>query len=259
MEYDFNDTIRTLLQRRTVRNFTREPISEQTRDLLERAAQQAPTSEYRHSWSAIRVTDRAVAERMAQIGGQSYIAEAALLYIFVVDVHRNTQIVLENGVPERDLTLKYPYSFFQGYQDAMLALSAMQIAAESLGLGVVTLGSVLNDVDATIEALKLPQFVYPVLGLGIGHVEKAPEVKPRMPQAAQFFDNRYPESVDWKALLKEFDEQTGKYVDLRHPDRTIPPFFNSITRHCTDRPTAEKRMIGPAERQGFVMQDFLDL
>ena len=254
-----NDTIKTLMQRRTIRNFTKEAIDETTRNWLEQAAQQAPTSEYRHSWSAIRVTDPAVAGRLAEIGGEHYIAEAALLYVFVVDVHRNTQIVLENGVPEQNLTFKYPYSFFQGYQDAMLALSAMQIAAESLGLGVVTLGSVLNDVDATIAALELPQFVYPVLGLGIGHVEKAPQVKPSMPQAAQFFDNRYPESVNWKELLKEFDEETGKYVDLRHPDRTIPPFFNSITRHCTDRPTAEKRMIGPAQRQGFVMQDFLDL
>lgn len=191
-----NDTIKTLMQRRTIRNFTKEAIDETTRNWLEQAAQQAPTSEYRHSWSAIRVTDPG---GCGPSGGDRrptlHCRRRHWLYVFVVDVHRNTQIVLENGVPEQNLTFKYPYSFFQGYQDAMLALSAMQVAAESLGLGVVTLGSVLNDVDATIAALELPKFVYPVLGLGIGHVEKAPQVKPRMPQAAQFFDNRYPESV----------------------------------------------------------------
>lgn len=253
-----NKTIQSMLERRTVRHFTDEPVDEETRELLERVAQHAPTSEYRHSWSAIRIKDPAVAKRLAEIGGQQYIAETALLYVFVVDIHRNRQIVLANGVAEKDLTLQYPYSFFQGYQDAMLALATMQAAAESLGLGAVTLGSVLNDVDATIAALKLPSYVYPVLALGIGHVERAPQVKPRMPREAQFFDDCYPESVDWKALLQEFDKETATYVDLRHPDRPIPPFINSITRHCTDRATAEKKMIGPAERQGFRMRDGAD-
>lgn len=40
-----NDTIKTLMQRRTIRNFTKEAIDETTRNWLEQAAQQAPTSE----------------------------------------------------------------------------------------------------------------------------------------------------------------------------------------------------------------------
>ena len=248
-----NAVIGQLISRRTIRHFTDEPIDETTRMWLERAAQQAPTSEYRNAWSAVRVTDRALAEKLAQIGGQPYIADAALLYLFVADQNRNEKIALGMGDDPEKIGLNSPYALLQGVTDAALAVSAMMTAADSLGLGCVALGSVLNNVPELIRLLRLPERVYPVLGLGIGHIAKSPSVKPRMPRKAQFFENTYPEKkpADWLSELADFDRESGTYTDLRHPDETIPPYFDSIKRHAVDDKAAKKLISEPAREQGY--------
>ena len=68
-----NPTVDTLLTRRTIRAFEDTPISEDERETLERAAQQAATSQYFNAWSAIRISDKVVAQRLAEIGNQPYI------------------------------------------------------------------------------------------------------------------------------------------------------------------------------------------
>ncbi|MCT6901048.1 MAG: nitroreductase family protein [Bifidobacterium sp.] len=84
-----NPTIRTLLERRSIRGFTDEPVDDQTVALLEQAAQHAATSRYFHEWSAIRVTDHDEALAIADMAHQRYVAEAPLLYIFLADQRRN--------------------------------------------------------------------------------------------------------------------------------------------------------------------------
>lgn len=247
-----NPVIEQLLGRRTIRHFTTEQVKETDREWLERAAQQAPTSEYGNAWSAVRITDKKLAKALAELGGQTYIAEAPLLYIFTADQNRNEQIALGMGDAPADIALNSPYALLQGVTDAVLAVSAMMTAADSLGLGCVALGSLLN-VPELIRLLHLPERTYPVLGLAIGHIEKTPAVKPRMPRPAQFFENSYPKRTpsEWMELLKEFDAESGTYVDLRHPEAPIPNYFDSIRRRAVDQKPAEKQLVEPARAQGF--------
>ena len=46
----------------------------------------------------------------------------------------------------------------------MIAAQNMVVAAESLGMGTVYLGSILNDNAKLSELLKLPKYVYPAVG-----------------------------------------------------------------------------------------------
>ena len=164
-----NSTIETLLNRRSIRKFVAEPFDDDTVATLETVAQHAASSQYLNDWSAVRVKDPALKKRMSEIGRQPYIAEAPLLYVFVADEHRNAIIAESKGVPTDSDTygLAGSYRFSQAQNDAVLALHAMETAAYSLGLGCVILGSLLNDVPGLIEALHLPQYTYPVLGLAI--------------------------------------------------------------------------------------------
>ena len=43
------------------------------------------------------------------------------------------------------------------------------VAAESLGIGTVYLGSILNDIEKLCELLKLPKYTFPVVGLALGY------------------------------------------------------------------------------------------
>ena len=51
-------------------------------------------------------------------------------------------------------------------------------AAESVVLGTVYLGSILNDSEKICELLKLPELTFPVIGLGIGYPNQNPQLKP---------------------------------------------------------------------------------
>lgn len=227
-----NATVDTLLERRSIRKFKPKPLPDDVVETLETVAQHAASSQFLNDWSAIRVTEPATKKRLAEIGGQPYIATAPLLYVFVLDEHRN-----------------------QAQNDAVLALHAMETAAYSLGLGCVILGSLLNDVPALIDLLNLPEYTYPVLGIAIGKPDQEPAVKPRMPRSMQFFENEYPSS-DEKLLsgLDSFDVEVHKYYDLRDTERPVDAFSDQIAANAIDEGVNAKAVAVQAKRQGFRLE-----
>lgn len=99
-----NATIETLLNRRSIRKFKDEPIDDDATATLETVAQHAASSQFLNDWSAIRVSDPAIKARLAEIGNQPYIATAPLLYVFVIDEHRNARIAPNARALTRPLT-----------------------------------------------------------------------------------------------------------------------------------------------------------
>lgn len=73
-----NATVDTLLERRSIRKFKPKPLSDDIVETLETVAQHAASSQFLNDWSAIRITDPAAKKRLAEIGGQPYIATAPL-------------------------------------------------------------------------------------------------------------------------------------------------------------------------------------
>lgn len=45
-----------------------------------------------------RIIDKILADRITKIGNQPYTVEAPLLYIYVIDNHRNLRIAKEHGI-----------------------------------------------------------------------------------------------------------------------------------------------------------------
>ena len=252
-----NTTIDILLNRRSIRAFKDEPIDADTMETLETVAQHAASSQYLNDWSAIRINDQALKDRMAQIGGQPYIATAPLLYLFMADEHRNATIAKAKGVPTdpEHYGLASSYRFTQAQNDAVLALHAMETAACSLGLGCVILGSLLNDVDGLVETLHLPQYTYPVLGLAIGKPDQEPALKPRMPRSMQFFDNVYPTEeateADIRSEIADFDTTVHQYYDLRQADRPVDAFSDQIARLAAQQMDEAHQVLPHAYAQGF--------
>lgn len=111
-----NATVDTLLERRSIRKFKPKPLSDDIVETLETVAQHAASSQFLNDWSAIRITDLAAKKRLAEIGGQPYIATAPLLYVFVLDEHRNAAIAASKGVETASdgFTLKWQLSLHSG-------------------------------------------------------------------------------------------------------------------------------------------------
>ena len=217
-----NATIEALLGRRSIRKFKDEAIDDDTRATLETVAQHAASSQFLNDWSAIRITDPAIKAKLAEFGHQPYIATAPLLYVFVIDEHRNARIAERKGIdPASDeFHLKYSYRFTQAQNDAVLALHAMETAAYSLGLGCVLLGSLLNNIPGLIDVLNLPEYTYPADADGV---------------------------LD---QLPAFDEEVHRYYDLRQADRPVDAFSDQVAT-ISRQDVSHQTLLDKAAAQGF--------
>ena len=117
--------------------------------------------------------------------------------------------------------------FFQALQDTMLAVQNVINAAESMGLGIVPLGTVNDDPKAMLKVLDLPELTYPALGLQVGVPDQEPQLKPRLPLEFTTFENEYPRDFE-VSELKDYDEIVQTYYDLRDANRRIDSFTNQI-------------------------------
>lgn len=249
-----NETVDTLLNRRSIRTFLNEPIDEDIVATLETVAQHAASSQFLNDWSAIRVEDENLKQALAEIGTQSYIATAPLLYVFVVDQHRNAAIARAQGMnfTDDEFMLSTFYRFSQAQNDAVLALHAMETAAESFGLGTVILGSILNDIERLTDVLRLPKYTYPVLGLAIGKPNQAPTLKPRMSRDMQIFKNYYPKSdADLLSNIADFDERVHQYYDLRNANKPVAAFSEQVCARVVDEHAKELSVDVHLKKQGF--------
>lgn len=103
--------------------------------------------------------------------------------------------------------------------------------AESLGLGIVFLGSILNARHYLDSKLKLPKRVIPLFGLAIGIPAEEPETKPRLPLDAVYFENEYQQDQTMYChLLNEYDMQMKCYYQTRSSNPREDTWSESMMR-----------------------------
>lgn len=224
-----SSTIATQLAHRTIRAYTGEPVDEDTVTTLLDVARHAATSSFQQQVTIIRVTDPAVREQIHEASGQPYVGgDRGALFVVVVDLHRNAVLRERAGA---DLEpLERTALFLQGVEDAVIAAQNMVVAAESLGLGTVYLGSIVGDVRRVITALHLPTRTYPLLGLLVGHPAQEPQYKPRLPGEITTGVNSYPALEERGEILEDYDATVEQYDDLRDTGRRVDSFSTQIVR-----------------------------
>lgn len=165
-------TIDLLCAHRSIRAFTKQPISEEQRGAILRAAQSASSSSFLQCSSVIRVTDPLLRQKLvACSGGQAYVAQAAEFWVFCADFHRNQEVY-----PQAQLG--YAEQLLLGSIDTAIMAQNALVAAESLGLGGVYIGGLRNHIADVTTILALPEQVIPLFGLCLGYAAQNPERKP---------------------------------------------------------------------------------
>lgn len=201
-----SETIETLLNRVSVRQFSDRPVSEEVVEAVLRAAFRAPTSSNIQSYSVVVVRDPAVREKLYPItGNQKHILTAPVFLAFCADLTRIEAACRMNGhgIDDNNLEVGLVSSI-----DAALVGQSAYLAADSLGLKGVMIGAVRNDATATAEALGLPHRVYCVFGMCLGYADTVPAQKPRMDYSSMVHYERYGQLRDNRdegQILKDYD------------------------------------------------------
>jgi nitroreductase len=188
----WNEMIAGLLDHRSVRAYRPDALPAGTLETLVAAAPSAATSSNLQTWSAVMVEDRAVRAELAKLAnGQAHIVQCPLFLVFVADLARNRRIGDRGGASLGGLD--YLETYLVAAIDAALAAQNAVVAAESLGLSTVYIGALRNDPARVADLLGLPPGTMGVFGLCVGHAAEgaAGEVKPRLPQQAVLFRDRY--------------------------------------------------------------------
>lgn len=162
-----NEMLQSLVDRKSVRAFTDEPISEEAVQQILTAAVNAPTAGNQQLYTILRITDSAIAERLADsCDHQPFIAKGKLVLVFCADCLKWYNAFLAGGCQPRkpgagDLLL--------AVDDTLIAAQNAVTAAESLGIGSCYIGDIMENKEIQQEILGLPRYVFPAALLVFGY------------------------------------------------------------------------------------------
>lgn len=196
-------TLPTIYRHRSIRKFTDEALTEEQCEAIWEAGRAASSSSFMQSTHIIRVTDKDKRAALCEVAAnQKYVRTAAEFWVFCVDYTRHRL-----AFPEAQLD--WTEAMIIGSVDAGIMAQNCLLAAESLGLGGVYIGSLRNDTARAAEILELPSLTFPLFGLCLGHPAQDPMYRPRLPLDTLVSENRY-RPLD-PAKLVAYDEQLAQY------------------------------------------------
>ncbi len=147
------DIMEAILSRRSVREYTSEPVGEAEIDQLLRAAMNAPSAGKERPWHFVVIRSRATLEEIARFHPYAQMLHAAPAGVLVC----------------ADTTLERQPGFW--VQDCAAAAQNIMLAAVAQGLGAVWVGMhpVADRVQSMRELLNLPEPVIPLALVAVGH------------------------------------------------------------------------------------------
>ena len=171
-----NEIIQSLFDRKSVRVFTDRPVTAEEKDLILRAAVQAPTAGNQQLYTIIDVTDQAVKNTLVKTcDNQPFIADAKLVLIFCADCRKWYDAFRFAGCEPRDPGVG---DLALAISDATIAAQNAGVAAESLGIGSCYIGDIMENCEAHRELLHLPKYVFPCCMLVLGFPTEQQKYRP---------------------------------------------------------------------------------
>ncbi|MBM3598163.1 MAG: NADPH-dependent oxidoreductase [Alphaproteobacteria bacterium] len=181
-----------VLARRTHRRYTDMPVSEQQIDLLLAVALSASAKSDFQQVSVIKLKDAARRQRIAQhFPAMPWIGSSPAFLVFCGDARRLERVGAMRGHAIVNGTLE---GFFNAAVDAALVMQTFILAAEGVGLGCCPISVLRNQMPTVAEVLRLPDGVFPVAGLCLGHPAAEGFVSMRLPPAITVHTDVYDDS-----------------------------------------------------------------
>lgn len=206
----------SLLDRKSIRRYEREAISDEDMNFIFEAIRNTPTSYNGQQFSVIDISDQALKQQLYELTNQKQLKTCNRLLIFLSDYNKISQLAKTKNLEMPGITDTMD-GVIIGVIDASLAMMSAVVAAESLGLGSNCVGY-LRTVDPAkvAELLKLPKGVFVVCGLAIGIPRENPDLKPKQPVDVMVYRNCYEHDTEKMVRrLAEYDAEVTEYNKTR--------------------------------------------
>lgn len=238
-----------MMERRSIRRYEREPVTQEQMDFIFEAIRNTPTSYNGQQFSVIDIDDRELKLKLYELTGQKQIKTCSRFLAFCADFHK---ITLMSGV--KDVAMP-PFTstadgLIVGTVDAALAMMSAVTAAGALGLGTCCIGYARTAAPAEISSLlRLPQGVYLVCGLAIGVPREMPDLKPKQPREAMVHNNKYSDDLPLVNALEKYDAEVTAYNAVRAGSKTTNDWATHIISYYVE--AMNYNMIDALRAQGF--------
>jgi len=181
-----NETIESLLGRKSVRAYEDTVIPEEVKELIIKSAMRAPTAGNQMLYSIVEVADRSSKEILVKTcDDQPFIANAPLVLLFLADYQRWYDYFVAAGVPElcrekgEEMRKPEEGDLFLACCDALIAAHASVVAAESMGIGTCYIGDIMENYEKHKELFELPQYVFPIAMVCFGYPTEQQKERPQ--------------------------------------------------------------------------------
>ncbi len=199
-----NETIEILYERASCRAFSKKNISKRTADTILEAGTRAATGGNLQPYSIIRTRSAETMKKIAELCGQKFLADAPMHLLFCIDWRRNKRWAsLETAPFSANNSFRH---FWISFQDTIICAQNICTAADSLGLGSVYIGTIIDCLPEIKKIFDLPEGVVPVVLLALGYPKVKPLPRKKLGIDTIVHDEKYHDIEDDK-LLKAFDKK----------------------------------------------------
>lgn len=227
-----NETIQLLMAHRSIRKYADKLVPREIIEQVVAAGQMASSSSNVQAYSVIAVTDTERKQKLSQLSGrQAYIVECPVFLVWCADLSR-LKNAARRHLPDSESYEGVTENFIVATVDVALAAQNAAIAAESLGLGIVYIGGIRNQIQQVTKLLNLPELVYPVFGMCLGYPDQDPGLRPRLPQQAVLHWEEY-DRAESERQVAEYDEIMSEYLRKRTGGAKDTPWSRLMAEKLT--------------------------
>lgn len=213
-ETQSNPTSQLLKQRRTIRQYTDKPISDELLHEIIEEAMYAPTTGNMQLYSVVATRDKEMKKKLAPTHfNQPQVENCGVFLTVCADCNRFVK-----WCEQRNANVGFDnlQSMVAAVSDALIFAQQLCTAAESHGLGTCYLGTVAYNAPQIAEILELPQRVVPVAAISVGFPANDGQEVGRLPIEAILHSEKYtdysPEDIDRYYQEKEAREDSKMFV-----------------------------------------------
>ena len=240
----------------SVREYADKEIPENVLNKVLEAASRASNTGNMQIYSIVVNTDKEMIAKLAPTHFcQPAITNAKAVLTFCADINR-FKIWCQNRKAEAGFDNFL--TFMTAATDAIIAAQNACLEAESNGLGICYLGTVIYNADKIIDILNLPKGVVPVATVTMGYPKDKQQLTERLPLEAIVHRETYHDftSTDIDRIYKETEnlESNKKFVAENNKE-TLAQVFTDVRYTKAGNEQSSACLLKVLKQQGFMSNE----